>query len=235
MIRGVLKDRIFKLPIAVTAIVTVGVAAGLGTAAVLQKDTGPVTPPPVLVEQIGNVGAFDGMPSAEERALAARPDVRQGIGAITADAPSVPDALLPGERVGPVRVSLAHLGDAGRAIWMYRTARGKVCYGLTDFTAGCVEQLPVGQVINPVGGDPGDGGGMIVWGFAVNKVRSVNVIVNGESQAAVFGRNAFFFQAPSTTARISAVVAKTADGSTVTVPVSLPRTTTSDPIEHVFP
>lgn len=238
MIHPVLGHRILKLPAAFVIAAMVGVAAGLAAAAVVGRDTAGVTPPPVLAEQIGEVGAFAGEPSAQENALARRADVRQDMQSITADSTSVPDALLPGERVGPVRVPLANLGDADRAIWMYGTTRGKVCHGLTGFTAGCVEQLPVGQVINPVGGDPGDGGGTIVWGFARNNVRSVSVIVDGEPQAAVLGRNAFFFQSASTTAPISGVVAETADGSTVTVPISLPRTTTtavSNPPAQVFP
>jgi len=225
MFRRVSERRILKLSMLVTVIATIGAGAGIGMGAVLRPEKSLVTPPPVPVNDIGTVSAFDGTPSAEERAIARHAKVQEDMAAITAGTEVVPDELLPGDRVGPVRVPLAHLGDADRAIWMYRTTRGKVCYGLVDFTAGCVQQLPVAQVVSPAAGDPGDGGGTIVWGFARDNVRSVNIIVNGEPQPAVVGRNAFFYQASSTAARISAVVATTAGGARVTLPVTLAEAT----------
>jgi hypothetical protein len=217
--------RRIKLPFAIAVVALVGGAAGIGVAAALRPE--PVTPvkPGILVDDVGPVSAFEGSPTAGEQAVAAQPNVQRDVAAISEDTEGVPEEFLPGDRVGPVRVPLANLGVANRAIWMYRTTRGKVCYGLTDFTAGCVQQLPVGQVVNPTGGNPDDGGGTIVWGFARDNVRSIDIVVDGERQPAVVGRNTFFFQAPSTKARISAVVAMTDNGSSVTLPYE-PKPTT---------
>ena len=216
MLRRSRMTRTSRFVAVILATIATGVVAGLGAAGILNRET-TITTPPVLVEPVGAASAFSGEPTAQERLHAQQADVQRGIESVSAPAgESVPDEFLPGDRVGPVRVPLAGLGEAGRTIWMYQTTRGKVCYGLTRFTAGCLDRLPLGQVVNPTVGDPGDGGGPIVWGFARDNVRAVKAIVDGETHRATLGRNVFFYQAKSSASRITGVVAETSNGATVT-------------------
>ena len=186
----------------------------------------PISPSPVRTVSLGTIDALAGLPSAAEAVLASRDDVQREAAAVDWTSASVPNLFLPGAEVGPIRIPLSALGSGDRLIWMYRTDRGKICSGLTDFTAGCLDRLPVGQAINPVAGDPEDGGGTIVWGFAKNDVRAVSVVVDSTLQTATLGRNAFFFQAASQSANPTTVIATLANGTTDSVALTAPSAKT---------
>jgi hypothetical protein len=152
--------------------------------------------------------------------------VTESIDVLTADDPTVPEEFLPGHaRAGELRAGLAHLGPSDRTLFLVRTTKGRICAGLTGFSSGCLEGLPIDVPVTAIAADPnrsGTGEAPLVWGVARNDVERVDVIVDGGTFAAVMGENAYFFQlrdAGASPGSIQAVVAHLASGRSVTVPV----------------
>jgi hypothetical protein len=186
----------------------------------------PLYPPAHATARPVSLGIFDAAPTAAEVARAKAADVANAASVLTnsSDA-AVPEPFLPGQQSGGIHIALEHLGPGDRAIFFFRTSKGRVCSGLTGFSSGCLEGLPDTVPITATAADPdGDrvGDPALVWGVTTNDVESVDVIVNGVAHAAVTGRNTYFYELsdPSLlSSSITAVIAHLGNGAAVTTPV----------------
>lgn len=168
-----------------------------------------------------SLGVFNGPVTALDRAEQVSPAVARSVNHLLSDAAGVPPEFDPGAKLdGDLRAPLTSLGTKGRTIYLVRTAKGRVCGGLTGFAAGCLEGLPASVPITVMSGDPdatGVGEAPLVWGVARNDVVAVDVVVNGAIRHAELSRNAYFFQlrdAAEPDAAIEAVVAYLRGGGT---------------------
>jgi hypothetical protein len=147
-----------------------------------------------------NMSVLSEPQSASDAALSASERVRDEIAATVGEAPGVAEELLPGaEATGSLRALLTDLGSEGRSIWALVTAKGKVCAGLTNYSAGCIGKFtsPL-EHVSYTYGRPFAGEAVIVWGLAPDDVTKVEVLVDGSPYEAQLGRNAFFYSLAST-------------------------------------
>lgn len=213
------------LAVAITA-VSLGAAVGVARTAGIAPFTKAAITPPVPVMALGPLDVFNSPPTARERIVAAETQIADAVSVLTSDDVGVPDQWLPGQaRAGDLRVPLSGLGPSQRDIFMFRTSKGILCYGLTNFSAGCLPGLPSSVPVTATTGEPdlyNGGEGAIVWGFARNNVVAIDVIAGGSTYPAQVGRNAYFFQFADNRIRateVEAVVAHLKGGRAETVPV----------------
>jgi hypothetical protein len=222
--------RLPVLAVAATGLLAVSVGVAMATGVPLvgtdSKPT-PAYPSAHFKMRPFSLGILNQPQTGAERAAAARPEVAEEVGHVTAGEVSVPDEWLPGEAdADTIRIALDGVGTQHRSIWIVRTTKGRICAGLTDFTAGCIEGLPPDVAVTALSADPdalGTGEAPLVWGIRRDNVKSVDVIVNGHPYQAVLGRNAYFLQLPdpATSDRaIERVVAHLANGETFSQEIS---------------
>lgn len=175
---------------------------------------------------LGTLKVFRSPATAEDQAAVRDPDVTELVHALTGEVPAtVPEDFAAGTpSLSDLRLALAGLGEAQRAIFVVRTSKGRVCAGLTGFSGGCYQGLPAGVYLDAMAADPDGPGGepALVWGITRDGVQSVDVVVDGRPYAATIGRNAYFFQlADNRTSAdaIQTIVAHLPNGETRSLPV----------------
>ena len=156
-----------------------------------------------------DLGIFSRAQSAAERNSGAVGEVHTMLDALPPTDPST------------LRFAIVGVGPSQHTAFVVRSRAGQICSGLTNFTSGCVEGLPREMPAEITYGGESATEGPIVWGILRNDVRSVEVVVNGQSYPATVGRNAYFFQAPvgKTAQDLQSVVVHLADGSSTTEPI----------------
>jgi hypothetical protein len=212
-------------------LVPLGVVAGLGAAAMANaagvfSPARAVTPPPEPVAPIGTLGAFERPQTASERAVRAIPAVAEALRALGAGGGSVDTPAVTPARDDGLRVLLTGLGESNRMVFAFRSRQGAACLGLTDFTSGCLSELPRRLPATVTYGDPDAeriGEPLIVWGYARADVTAVSVVAAGSTYEATVGGNAYFFQARSNAidlSQLEAVVAHVKGGREVRLPIT---------------
>lgn len=155
-------------------------------------------PPAHFTIQPLSLRLFDRPLTSRDRAGQTSSVVTESVDHLFASSPGLPDAYDPGQRrPNDLRVAVDGVGTANRTVYMVRTTNGRVCAGLTGFSAGCLEGLPDTLPVTAVSADPdanGTGEAPLVWGIAKDDVVAVDVVVNGKAQPALLARNAYFFQ-----------------------------------------
>jgi hypothetical protein len=172
------------------------------------------------------LGVFREQATDIDQTGAANPAVRASVDGVTADDSNVPEEFLPGKaQAGALRIAMAGLGASKRTIYLVRTAKGRICAGLTGFSSGCLAGLPLDTPLTAHSADPdqnGSGEPALVWGVVRDLVQRIDVIVNGQPQPAELARNAYFFQLASNTlapTAIEAVVAYLRTGEVTRIDV----------------
>jgi|RhiMetdeSRZDD1v2_1073273.scaffolds.fasta_scaffold02148_29 hypothetical protein len=177
----------------------------------------------VVIPAAESMSVFSEPQSSTDAALSASNQVRDEIAATTGQAPDAAEELLPGaETTGSLRALLTDLGAEGRSIWALVTAKGKVCAGLTNYTAGCIGKFtsPLEHVTYTYG-RPSVGEAVIVWGLAPDDVAKVEVLVDGAPYQAQLGRNAYYYSLASPelgTDSIGGLVITLHDESSIEIP-----------------
>jgi hypothetical protein len=210
----------------VAACLGLGLAAAVHTVATSARVLQTRSSPPIAVPAFANMRTLAESETALDRNIA-RAEAA-AIAQLTTPAADVPADMLPGQAErGTVRVLLDNLGPNKRAIYAYRTTKGRVCGGLTDQSSGCfdgfTEQAPVTYTFGVPGGNSSVEG-LIVYGFMPDSVRSVSVVIAGIEYDATVGRNAFFVQLPSASVSprsIEAIIVGFVNGRTQIIPIAL--------------
>ncbi|MEJ7792415.1 MAG: hypothetical protein WKF65_10640 [Gaiellaceae bacterium] len=218
------------MTVLVAAAVAVAIATGIAQAT--RHSPGDVARlQTALPLPVNTLEAFERAPSAAERAAGNSSEVLEAVRLLTAADVGVPAAWLPGAaRANDLRVPLAKVGSADRSVFMFRTSRGRLCYGLSGFSSGCLQGLPASVPVTAMAGEPDAydaGEGPVVFGFARNDVQAVDVIVAGKPYPAEVGANAYFFQLPDNrvkAAAFEAVVAHLSGGRSERIDVLSPPT-----------
>lgn len=216
-----------KILLVVTAVACAAAATGIASALGILPRTAshgresvlasapPTTPLPDLA-------VFARAQTAAEADAGREGAVARIVKVLTANEAGVAADLLPGEaRTTDLRVPLRNLGRYARSVFVVRTAKGRICAGVTDFSAGCLAGFPAGEAVTIEfgGGYPGEGA--IVWGVARDDVRRVTVTARGDTYQAALRGNVYFFQAPSgyEADALEAVTATLRDGSKIETPI----------------
>lgn len=197
------------------------VVATLSAANVLSTFSSSSAPSGTPTQPLERLPVFDQPVTAADEAAARDPMVVDAVRILTDDS-GAPEEYRVGLVQGSIHVLLDGLGPSNRSIFAFATTRGKTCLGLTGFTSGCYDRLPVGASADPMVGDPdkeGTGEGVIVWGLAASNVRRVFVDVNGQRIPTRLRANAFFAQLGSTvpSTSIRGVVVERMDGTIQTI------------------
>jgi hypothetical protein len=199
-----------------------GIASALGILPdVVSHPRESVAPAPPMAP-LPDLRVFGRPQMAAEAAAAREGAVARIVKVLTADEDAVSTDLLPGEAMAAdLRVPLRHLGRYDRSVFVVRTAKGRICAGVTDFSAGCLAAFPLGEAVTAEFGGGYEGEGAIVWGVARNDVARVGVTVRGEMHPAMLRGNVYFFQAPPgyDANTLEAVTATLVDGSKVETPI----------------
>lgn len=163
------------------------------------------TAPPVALHAIENMGALALPARAADAALERR--LAAEITALTAVPSGVPEAMAPGSAVpSSLRVLREGLGSADRAIYAFRTDRGRVCGGLTGAAAGCLDGFrAVAPVEYTIGVAPS--GAITLFGFAPDTVRSVELVAANGRHVAHISRNTFFLELPQLSGGVASIEA----------------------------
>jgi hypothetical protein len=175
----------------------------------------PMTPLPAL-------RVFGRAQTAAEAAAAREGPVARIVDVLTTNDAAVPADLLPGAaRKADLRVPLRHLGRYDRSVFVVRTAKGRICAGVTDFSAGCLAGFPSGEALTTEFGGGYAGEGAIVWGIARDDVSRVSVTAGGVGYPATLRGNVYFFQAPNgyEADALEAVTARLVDGTEIQTPI----------------
>lgn len=137
------------------------------------------------------------------------------------------------------RLLLSKLGPRHRAIYVFPTTTGQVCFVITGrglarvrggLGSGCVKAFLVGEPASIAGGSlyfpPTSGPPGELAGLTKDKVRRVQVVIHGTPHRTVFGHDAWYYRFPNN--RIPATAAQhlivtLKDGSTKTVPTRITK------------
>jgi hypothetical protein len=197
--------RLLALGSVAVAGLSLGLAAATGTVGFSESQAvSPQTP----LSPLDPLSAFARPLTADDRAARATVEISDAVEQLTGNDAAVPAAYRAGAARDDLRVLLSGLGEARRSIFAFTTAKNRVCLGLTEFTSGCYEGLPLGATVDITVGDPdveGGGEAAIVWGLARNNVRGVQVAAGGKNYIARLANNAYFFQLPDATMPSTAI------------------------------
>lgn len=144
---------------------------------------------------LANMAVFSRAQTPADQSVHRDPDVAEMVSVATENTPGVPAAFVPGAaRPETGRLLLSELGTAQRKIWAVGTTKGRVCAGLTAFSAGCIAEFAQDRPITVTVGKPSPQEPLTVWGLIPDEVGRIQVVVNGTPQEAITGSNAFFYQ-----------------------------------------
>jgi hypothetical protein len=242
MRRFSLPDRRVVLTSAIGLLALIGLGTGLAAAGVFSTGN-TAAPPPVTFE---TTPAAEAMAGALEKASATPipTAVSDEASSLTSNAPSgQPD--LPGDvSVNEGRLLLSNLGPADRAIYLFPTAKGGICFVITGLSSGCKLAFPIGQPATVDGSveyyPSSSGPPTELAGLTKDGVTGVQVVVAGTPHDAVFGNDAWYYRFPDNQTPATAatdLIVTLQDGSTVDVPTeiaapsnpSTPTSTSSGP------
>lgn len=214
-----------RLLLITAAVVPVGVVGGALAGSLISERIGGSDLRGVPLSPLEQLEAFQRPVRPADVALRRQPAVQAAVAQLTEGDGAAPEEFRAGAARDDLRVLLAGLGDARRAIYAFTTVKDRVCVGLTEFTSGCYEGLPLGAAVDVTVGDPdveGAGEPPLVWGLTRNDVDRVDVEVEGRAQPATVARNAYFFRLSGNllpASAITALVVHRADGTKQRIPL----------------
>lgn len=177
-----------KLALATSASagMVLAVATWIGTAPASSQRIS--STPPIVERAATTMSVVSRAESAADRSAAGL--ARSDIGALLAGGAGRPDN--PGRAiVGSIRLIASGLGSEGRALYVLRTDRGRICGGLVGAAGGCFEGFTADSPVNwTVGGS--EAGPTTVFGFAPDRVASISIVVGDRLIPARLTNNGFY-------------------------------------------
>jgi hypothetical protein len=124
------------------------------------------------------------------------------------------------------RLLLSNLGPKHRSIYVFPTAKGRVCFDITHLGEGCKQAFIVGAPASVDGGSlyfpPSSGPRAELAGLTKDGVIGVQVVLNGKSHRATFGHDAWYYRFPTKqTPGTGRLIVRLADRSERTVPIRI--------------
>lgn len=212
--------------IGIVLAITAGIATATGAKIFGGRSQPSIAPGGATVVPLTELAIFSRPQTATEAQAAVSGPIAETMRLLAHNEPSVPSDWLPGQaQSDQLRIATSNLTARDRTLFLFRTAKGRICAGVTDLTAGCLSGLPGGMAVTTEYGGGYRDEGPIVWGIARDDVVDVNVLVNGKTYPAIIAKNAYFFQVPDIslpTSAIQAIQVRLADGTVQRIPITVP-------------